>query len=136
MSKNNVFSGIYFGQDNKESFQKTFSFLKKELNLFKMVDFDKYGKQGVEALRQRTPVDTGKTRDSWYYKIHRREGELEISFHNSNINDGNNIAILLQYGHGTGTGAYVKGKDYINPALRPTFNQIAKEVWKEVTSVE
>lgn len=131
-----MFSGIYFGQDNKDAFAKTFKFLRKELNICKKFDLRKYGEQGVEALRQHTPVDTGKTRDSWSYKIYSSNGELKISFHNTNFNDGQNIAILLQYGHSTESGYYVKGVDYINPALKPTFNEIAEAMWKEVNSVE
>ena len=93
--------------------------------------FEKYGAQGVEALRSATPKDSGLTADSWSYTIH----NWGISFENSNIVDGTPVAILLQYGHGTRNGGYVQGVDYINPALRPIFDKIAEECWKEVRSL-
>jgi len=95
----------------------------------------KYGEQGVEALRNATPKDSGKTADSWYYIIVRDGDDVKIKFENSNINDGVPIAIILQYGHGTGGGGYVQGRDYINPVVRPIFDAIANEAWKEVTEV-
>lgn len=93
--------------------------------------FEKYGAKGVEALRSATPKDSGVTADSWSYTIH----NWGISFENSNIVNGIPIAILLQYGHATQSGTYVQGVDYINPALRPIFDQIAEECWKEVQSL-
>lgn len=90
--------------------------------------FEKYGAKGVEALRSATPKDSGVTADSWSYTVH----NWGISFDNSNIVNGFPIAILLQYGHGTQSGGYVQGVDYINPALRPIFDQIEKECWKEI----
>lgn len=128
--------GIYFGQSNKDSFKKTMEYFKKELNISKRINLDKYGRAGVDALKRATPVDTGKTRDSWHYRIISKEGEISVKFYNSNINDGQNIAILLQYGHMTKDGYYIQGKDYINPALRPVFDQLGQEMWKEVTTVE
>ena len=97
------------------------------------VDFDKYGKAGVEALSSMTPVDSGETANSWYYKIEKRSGVTEISFHNSNIQNGVPIAIILQYGHGTRSGGWVQGRDYINPAIQPLFDSIANDAWREVT---
>jgi len=94
-----------------------------------------YGEQGVEALRKATPKDTGKTADSWYYVIERDGEDVRINFKNSNIVNGCPIAIILQYGHGTGGGGYVEGRDYINPIIRPIFDAIANEAWKEVTDV-
>jgi hypothetical protein len=94
---------------------------------------DKYGKQGVKALKRATPVDTGLTADSWYYEIITDFGKTSIEFKNSNKNKGVNIAIILEYGHGTGRGAYVRGRDYINPAIQPIFDKMANEAWKEVT---
>ena len=95
---------------------------------------DKYGKAGVAALRSATPVDTGLTASSWYYKIEENNrGSVSISFHNSNIQNGVLIAILLQYGHGTRNGGWVQGRDYINPVIQPIFDRIAAEAWKEVT---
>ena len=86
----------------------------------------------MAALRAATPVDTGKTRDCWDYEIEYGPSSCTISFSNSNINDGVSIAVILQYGHGTRTGGYVKGRDYINPAIRPIFDRMAEKVWKEV----
>lgn len=96
-------------------------------------DLDKYGKEGVEALRNATPKESGKTADSWSYTIEKTDGAITINWENSNINQGVNIAVILQYGHGTGTGGYVKGIDYINPALAPIFDKIAENAWREVT---
>lgn len=95
----------------------------------------KYGEQGVAALRDATPKDSGKTADSWYYTIERNRDDVKIKFNNSNINKGVPIAIILQYGHGTGGGGYVEGRDYINPIVQPIFDAIANEAWKEVTEV-
>ena len=96
---------------------------------------DRYGKQGVEALSSATPVDTGLTAKSWYYKIENTKEGATLSFFNSNVQNGVPIAIILQYGHGTGTGGWVQGRDYINPVIRPIFDEIAKAAWKEVTKV-
>ena len=93
--------------------------------------FERYGAQGVEALRLATPKDTGATADSWSYTIE----SWGISFNNSNVRDGYSVAILIQYGHGTKNGGYVKGVDFINPALRPIFEKIATDCWKEVQSL-
>lgn len=95
---------------------------------------DKYGKAGVAALASATPVESGATANSWYYEIENQNGVAKISFLNSNINKGVAIAIILQYGHGTRNGGWVQGRDYINPAVRPIFDQIVKDVWKEVTN--
>lgn len=94
--------------------------------------FDKYGKMGVEALRAATPVDTGLTAASWSYQVNYDGDSVTIEFHNSNINKHVNIALILQYGHGTGTGGWVEGRDYINPAIQPIFDQMAEEAWREV----
>lgn len=101
----------------------------------KLSDLGKYGKQGVAALSSNTPVDTGLTASSWYYKIERGTGLISISFYNSNVNNGVLIAVILQTGHGTRNGGWVEGQDYINPALRPIFEKIADDAWKEVSSV-
>lgn len=93
----------------------------------------KYGQRGVAALMSATPVDSGLTASSWYYEIVRTKQGLKLEFLNSNIQNGYApIAILLQYGHATGTGGWVEGRDYINPALRPIFDQLAKDAWEEV----
>lgn len=88
---------------------------------------------GVEALAQATPVKTGKTASSWSYDLIKTNSGYELVFSNSNFNNGVPIAVILQYGHGTGTGGWVEGRDYINPALQPVFDKIAKTVWLEVT---
>lgn len=94
----------------------------------------KYGQAGVDALAAATPKDTGATAASWSYEIVATRSGYSIYWSNSNENRGVNIALILQYGHGTGTGGYVKGVDYINPAIRPIFDEIANAAWKEVTA--
>lgn len=96
---------------------------------------NEYGSIGVQALAESTPRDDGVTANSWYYEITQGEGGYSLVFRNSNINDGELIAVLLQYGHGTRNGGYVSGRDYINGAIQPIFDQIANEAWKVVTSV-
>lgn len=96
---------------------------------------DKYGRKGVDALVSATPVDSGKTAGSWDYEIVNRKGSATIRFTNSNIVNGCPIAIILQYGHGTRNGGWVEGRDYINPALRPIFDELAEKAWKEVTKL-
>ena len=96
---------------------------------------DKYGRAGVEALAAATPVDTGLTASSWYYKITKKDGLYSITFMNSNIQNGIPIAIILQYGHGTRNGGWVEGRDYINPAIQPIFDKLANEAWREVTKI-
>lgn len=117
---------------SKGDFSKTLKYFQD----LKSTDYEKvlgkYGERGVEALRAATPRDTGKTAESWSYKIERGHDGVTISWHNSNTNDGVNIAVLLQYGHGTGWGGYIQGVDYINPAMRPIFDQIIKDAWEEV----
>lgn len=122
---------ISFGQ--KGDFSKVTKYLAKVKDVAKLTNLDKYGREGVAALASATPVDTGKTASSWGYKIHRLNGSVTISFHNTNINKGVPIAIILQYGHGTKNGGWVEGRDYINPAIRPIFDKIANDAWKEVT---
>jgi len=90
--------------------------------------------EGVNALIAATPKDSGETASKWGYKITPSRGRYTITWTNTSINEGTNIAIILQYGHGTGTGGYVEGRDYINPALRPVFDKIADKAWKAVTS--
>ena len=116
----------------KGDFKNLSSFLEKTKEKLNLGLLDKYGREGVAALQAATPKDTGKTSESWYYKIERKNGSVSLTFHNSNQNKGVPIAIILQYGHATGTGGYVEGVDYINPALRPIFDKIAEEAWKEV----
>jgi hypothetical protein len=93
---------------------------------------EKYGKLGQEALSRATPTDSGVTAESWTYEVVRKKGKYQIIWHNTNVHSGVPVAILIQYGHATGTGGWVEGKDYINPAIRPLFDQIAKDVWERV----
>lgn len=118
---------------SKGDFSKTESFLKSLSKYQDRVNLDMYAQRGVEALASATPVDTGETAGSWYYKIEKSKGETVINFCNSNIQNGVPIAIILQYGHGTNNGGWVEGRDYINPAVRPVFDDILKAAWKEVT---
>ena len=120
---------------HKGDFSKADRYLEKLKESVKLGVLDKYGRAGVAALSSATPVDTGLTANSWFYEIEHSSGSDKIVFNNSNIQNGVPIAIILQYGHGTGTGGWVQGRDYINPAIQPIFDQMAKEVWKEVTSV-
>lgn len=119
----------------KGDFSKLTKFLEKTKEAVKLEDLDRFGKAGVSALASATPVETGLTANSWYYKIERDNGSATISFHNSNIQNGVPIAIILQYGHGTRNGGWVQGRNYINPAIQPIFDQIANEAWKEVTEL-
>lgn len=95
---------------------------------------DKYGEIGVDALRKSTPVDSGATAESWTYEIEHTRDATKISFLNTNFNKGVNIAILLRYGHGTGTGGFVRGRNFIDPAIQPVFDEMAEALWKEVTT--
>lgn len=117
----------------KGDFKKTTNlliFLKKQKFLRSL---DKYGRMGVEALSAATPVDTGLTANSWSYSIERRDDYVAIYWKNSNIVKGVPIAVILDYGHGTGGGGYVKGRHYIKPAIQPIFDEIAENAWKEVS---
>lgn len=117
----------------KGDFVKLTRYLVKLDNAVKRADLDKYGKEGVAALASATPVDSGLTANSWYYEVEKRRGSAAITFYNSNVQNGILIAIILQYGHGTGTGGWVEGRDYINPAIQPVFDKIAENAWREVT---
>ena len=117
----------------KGDFSNLSSYFEKVKEKVKLGDLDKYGRAGVAALASATPVDSGQTANSWYYEIERQNGSVSIVFNNSNVNKGVPIAIILQYGHGTGTGGWVQGRDYINPAIQPIFDEIANKMWKEVT---
>lgn len=119
----------------KGDFSKLFRFMEKAKNAVYLGDLDKYGREGVAALASATPVDSGLTASSWYYKIVRKKGSVSIEFHNSNIQNGVPIAVIIQYGHATGTGGWVEGMDYINPAIQPIFVNIANNAWREVTKL-
>ena len=116
----------------KGDFSRITRFLEKAKEVVHLGDLDKYGRAGVAALASATPVDSGLTADSWSYEIKHQNGAASITFLNSNVHDGVPIAIILQYGHGTGTGGWVEGRDYINPAIQPIFDEIANQAWKEV----
>lgn len=120
---------------HKGDFSKTMRFLEGAKNTVHLGDLDKFGREGVAALSSATPVDSGLTANSWYYKVERTKGSVTISFHNSNIQNGVPIAIILQYGHGTRNGGLVQGRDYINPAIQPIFDKITNDAWKEVTKL-
>ena len=120
---------------HKGDFSKTRRFLSKAKDAPPIELFDKYGKEGVAALASATPVDSGQTANSWFYEIEHSAGSTTIRFNNSHINKGVPIAIILQYGHGTGTGGWVEGRDYINPAVKPVFDRLVSEAWREVTKL-
>lgn len=120
---------------HKGDFSKATKYFEKVKKASRINVLDKYGQAGVNALSSATPVDSGLTASSWSYEVVRQNGSVRIDFLNSNVNKGINIAIILQYGHGTGTGGWVQGRDYINPAIQPIFDKIAEDAWKEVTSV-
>lgn len=117
------------------NYNKTITSLKKLKDFIEKGNLDKYGEMGVAALQQATPKRTGKTAASWSYEITMEDGMPTIYWKNDNINDNVNIAVILQYGHGTRQGGYVQGIDYINPAMRPVFEAIADQAWKEVVKL-
>lgn len=119
--------------EHKGNFNKTELFLRRIRYREQYKKLDKLAQKGVNALAHATPIDTGKTASSWGYEIHTSGSTVSIVWTNSNMNNGVNIALLLQYGHGTRNGGYVKGRDYINPVMQPIFDEILEEVWKEVT---
>lgn len=119
----------------KGDFSKLNTYLERLLDVANLSILDKYGREGVLALERATPKDTGKTSQSWDYEIIRGKNSVTLGFSNNNFVNGVPIAIVLQYGHATGNGGYVQGRDYINPALQPIFDQLAEEAWKEVTKL-
>lgn len=119
---------------SKGDFSKTTKFFERALEAIKLGELDKYGRKGVEALETATPKDSGETAKSWKYEIRRSGSSATIVWYNTHENRGVNIAIILQYGHGTRNGGFVKGRDYINPAIQPIFDEMADAAWKEVTS--
>ena len=123
-----------FSVSHKGSFKNLQSFLRIPLKAKVNEALHHYGREGVRALQSATPVDSGLTAASWGYEIGIEGGSYSIAWTNTHINKGVQIAIILQYGHGTGTGGYVQGRDYINPAIQPVFDKIAEKVWKAVES--
>lgn len=123
------------GFRQKGDFSKTTKMLKRMNTSTIIKSLEKYAREGVVALASATPVDTGLTASSWYYKMKVETDSISILFCNSNIQNGVPIAIILQYGHGTRNGGWVEGRDYINPALQPVFDKLVKEAWGEVTKL-
>ena len=123
-------SGISF--QHKGDFSKTAKFFNSLLKLDYLNILERYGKAGVAALASATPKDSGLTASSWNYEIAHNAKETSLTFTNSNVQNGVNIAVILQYGHGTRNGGYVAGRDYINPAIQPIFDQIASDAWREI----
>lgn len=121
----------------KGNYKNTYEFLDRCSNgLIGYAYLHRVGKKGVAALQAGTPVDSGATRDAWeyYININKIEGTAVVEWHNTNIVDGYNVAILLQYGHQTKNGSWVYGRDYINPAMQPLFDKMADEMWTKVVS--
>ena len=119
----------------KGDFSKLTKFLERAKETVYLGDLNKYGRQGVAALASATPIDSGETADSWYYEIENNKESATITFYNSNVQNGVPIAIILQYGHGTRNGGWVEGRDYINPAIQPIFDQIVDDAWREVNKL-
>lgn len=117
---------------SKGDFKKTRKVLEKAQKMSIRSILEQYGHKGVDALAAATPKETGKTAASWSYEISMDRNGASITWSNSNVNNGVNIAVILRYGHGTGTGGYVQGRDYISPAILPIFDDIAKSAWEEV----
>lgn len=120
---------------HKGDFSKVTKYLEKAKKGVNIRSLEKYGQAGVAALASNTPIETGLTANSWYYEIENKNGTVAISFCNSNIQNGVPIAIILQYGHGTRNGGWVQGRDYINPAIQPIFDELTKNAWKEVSEI-
>ena len=128
-----VAMNITFNQ--KGDFSKLNRYFERVKEAARVSILDKYGRKGVAALASATPIESGLAASSWYYEIKRGGGSASIIFGNSDIENGFPVAIMLQYGHGTGTGGWVQGRDYINPAIQPVFDEIAEAAWREVTKL-
>jgi hypothetical protein len=115
------------------SFKNTEDFFKRMGRSGPPPVLQKFGEAGIAALASATPKETGETAISWDYRVSKHRRGYTVEWFNSNVNEGANIAVLIQYGHGTGTGGYVAGIDYINPTMRPIFEGIIAEIWREVT---
>jgi hypothetical protein len=116
------------------SFEKTTKYLERLKSGDMFSNLESYGRRGVDALASATPRESGKTAQSWGYQVNRGKNKVSISWFNTHVVDGVNIAVIIQYGHGTGTGGYVQGTEYINPAIRPIFDEIVNDVWRQVTN--
>ena len=119
----------------KGDFSKLTKFLERAKETVYLGDLNKYGRQGVAALASATPIDSGETASSWYYEIENNKESATVTFYNSNVQNGVPSAIILQYGHGTRNGGWVEGRDYINPAIQPIFDQIVDDAWREVNKL-
>lgn len=119
---------------HRGDFEKTACFLRKMSKRQLLKQLGEYGQMGVNALKAATPVRTGKTASSWSYEIHQNGSDVSLVWTNSNKSRGVPIVFYIQYGHGTRSGRYIQGYDFINPAIRPVFDQIKKDIWGEVTS--
>ena len=119
----------------KGDFSKLTKFLERAKETVYLGDLNKYDRQGVAVLASATPIDSGETAESWYYEIENNKESATITFYNSNVQNGVPIAIILQYGHGTRNGGWVEGRDYINPAIQPIFDQIVDDAWREVNKL-
>lgn len=117
----------------KGTWDPTYRYLKSLQSNKAFAILDRYGQQGVVALSAATPVESSETANSWTYEIVRKKGYYAIHWHNTHMENGIPIAVILQYGHATGTGGYVQGRDYIMPAIQPIFDQMVNEIWREVT---
>jgi hypothetical protein len=122
---------IEFSQ--KGDFSKTFGFLDRCKAIVKLSALDKYGRKGVALLKDATPIYSGETAESWDYEIRREKESVSIIFTNSNVQNGVPVVILIQYGHATRNGGFVVGRDFINPTIQPLFDEMANDIWKEVT---
>lgn len=125
---------IYFRQHG--DFKRLQKYLSKAIDAVTLTHLQKYGEMGVEALKAATPVDSGVTAMAWSYEIKETESGYSVEFHNGNVVDGwFNVALMIDVGHGTGTGGWVEGRNYIDPAIQPVFDQMARDLWLEVTSL-
>ena len=120
---------------HKGDFSKTTKFLTRVTQTVRRSDLERYAEKGIAALASATPVETGLTADSWTYEIITKKGSITINFINTNVQQNVPIAVIIQYGHGTGTGGWVEGRDYINPAIQPIFDEMINDIWREVTKL-
>lgn len=118
--------------EQQGDFKGTYKFLQKCLEVIKLDFLDKYGREGVEALRSATPINTGLAAESWSYEIIRDGNNVSLQWHNSDIENGCNVVILIQYGHATKSGGWVEGRDFVNPTIVPIFDKITEKIFKEV----
>lgn len=127
------FGGFMIKIKHRGNFNKLEKFLARMAKKEYLNVLDKFGQEGVEALSKATPIDSGETSNMWKYTLEIGPTQTGIYWYNDNENKGVNIAIILQYGHGTNNGGFVQGIDYINPAMAPIFEAMAEAAWKEVT---